>query len=77
MTLSDEIAQTGQSIFVHLGPHKTGSTAIQRMLHENEGWLADHDIGLVSGDAAHSAAVALDGIVILAGFVLDFHVAKW
>jgi hypothetical protein len=38
-----------EQIFLHIGPHKTGTTAIQRMADENRAVLARHEILYPSG----------------------------
>jgi hypothetical protein len=38
-----------EQIFLHIGPHKTGTTAIQRMADENRAVLAQHGILYPSG----------------------------
>ncbi|MDX2416573.1 MAG: hypothetical protein QNK19_03835 [Xanthomonadales bacterium] len=48
-----------KEILVHLGPHKTGSTAIQTALSENSSILKDHSVNFFHDAKTHNAAIAL------------------
>ena len=46
-------------IILHIGPHKTGSTAIQQFLFKNSGLLEEKGTKFVSGAHIHEAALAI------------------
>lgn len=46
-------------VIVHLGPHKTGTTAIQKTLTSAPEVLARHDISFLQDPLSHAAALAL------------------
>jgi hypothetical protein len=48
-----------KDVIVHLGPHKTGSTAIQRCLKENRVALAQANVLFMHDAATHDAAMEL------------------
>lgn len=48
-----------KQVLVHLGPHKTGSTAIQRCLAENTEALRKADVAFLHNEDTHKAAIAL------------------
>lgn len=43
-------------VVVHVGPHKTGSSAIQKWLHRNTSFLATHGISFLQNSVTHRAA---------------------
>ena len=49
----------GKRIFVHIGPHKTGSTAIQRCLAENKATLAEAGLKYLHSKTLHDAGMLL------------------
>ncbi len=48
-------------IIIHIGPHKTGSTSIQRMLQANKALLARRGIAVVMDTQTHTLAHSLAG----------------
>ncbi|MEH6359546.1 MAG: hypothetical protein V7761_02315 [Amylibacter sp.] len=50
-----------KKILIHLGPHKTGSTAIQKLLNQNSTILRSHGINFVHTKHVHEAAMAMAG----------------
>ena len=50
---------TAKRVIVHIGPHKTGSTAIQKCLTDNRLELERAGISLIHGDDTHKAAIML------------------
>ena len=48
-----------KKIFIHLGPHKTGSTAIQAALQENSALLSKNSIRFLHDAKTHNAAISL------------------
>lgn len=48
-----------KSVIVHIGPHKTGSTAIQQCLSANRLLLSRSDIGFLHNKSTHDAALHL------------------
>ena len=48
-----------KEILVHMGPHKTGSTAIQAALQENADALGAHGIRFLHDSKTHDAAISL------------------
>ena len=46
-------------VIVHIGPHKTGSTAIQKCLGQNADFLALQGILYLHGELTHGAAITL------------------
>jgi len=57
-----ELLPTGTRL-VHIGPHKTGSTALQWALHTNRGLLAEHGVHYAgAGPQIYRPAVGLTGL---------------
>ena len=54
-----EQAQGQKHVIVHIGPHKTGSTAVQQCLAANRGVLAQAGILFLHDSATHDAAMLL------------------
>lgn len=50
-----------RKIIIHIGPHRTGSTALQRYLMQNQDALAEHDVGVLHDKRTHEAALRLAG----------------
>ena len=49
------VSQTIQpSLIIHIGPHKTGSTSIQQMLHQNAGLLLSAGVRTLAGELPSS-----------------------
>lgn len=48
-----------KEVIVHIGPHKTGSTAIQRCLSANGPTLSENGISFVHNKSTHDAAIQL------------------
>ncbi|WJY20246.1 hypothetical protein QTA57_10150 [Fontisubflavum oceani] len=48
-----------RKIIIHIGPHRTGSTALQRYLMQNQDALAEHDVGVLHDKRTHEAALRL------------------
>jgi hypothetical protein len=46
-------------VLIHVGPHKTGSTSIQRWLHENKHFLASKNAAFLHSSETHRAAKLL------------------
>lgn len=54
-----EQAQGQKHVIVHIGPHKTGSTAVQQCLAANRGVLAQAGVLFLHDSATHDAAMLL------------------
>jgi hypothetical protein len=54
-----EQAQDRKQVIVHIGPHKTGSTAVQQCLAANRGVLSQAGILFLHNHATHDAAMLL------------------
>lgn len=54
-----EQAQDRKQVIVHIGPHKTGSTALQQCLEANRGVLSQAGILFLHNQATHDAAMLI------------------
>ena len=48
-----------RTVVVHIGPHKTGSTAIQAMLEANKKMLSENGVSFLQNSSTHHAAMLL------------------
>ena len=51
-----KVDKTKKRLLIHVGPHKTGSTAIQKWLHDNKSFLKSKNVAFLHNAETHRAA---------------------
>jgi hypothetical protein len=52
----NEVGLKRKRVVIHVGPHKTGTTAIQRWLHDNKPFLTERNTAFLQNTETHRAA---------------------